>query len=102
MVLTPRGAELAQNLSFGALPVPIELLSTQTIGATLGQEVLDKGIQAAAFGFSLVLIFMILWYRLPGLVATIALLGYIVIMLALFQFIPVVLTAAGLAGFVSH
>jgi len=91
---------LAQNLSFGALPVPIELVSTQTIGATLGQEVLDKGIKAAALGFGLVLIFMVFWYRLPGLIATIALLAYVVIIMALFQFIPVVLTAAGLAGFV--
>jgi len=91
---------LAQNLSFGALPVPIELLSTQTVGATLGQEVLDKGMEAAVFGFGLVLLFMIFWYRLPGVVATIALLSYVAIILALFQFIPVVLTAAGLAGFV--
>ncbi len=92
--------DLAQNLSFGALPLPIELQSTQTVGATLGQEVLNKGIKAAAAGFGLVLIFMVFWYRLPGLVAVISLLGYIVIMLALFQLIPVVLTAAGLAGFV--
>ena len=91
---------LAQNLSFGALPVPIELQSTQTVGATLGQEVLEKGMRAAAIGFGLVLFFMVFWYRLPGLIAVIALLAYVVIMLALFQFIPVVLTAAGLAGFV--
>lgn len=92
--------DLAQNLSFGALPVPIELQSTQTVGATLGQEVLDKGMKAAASGFGLVLLFMVFWYRLPGLIATVALLAYVIIMLALFQFIPVVLTAAGLAGFV--
>jgi len=91
---------LAQNLSFGALPLPIELQSTQTIGATLGQEVLEKGIKAGLLGFGLVLVFMIAWYRLPGLIATIALLGYVVIMLALFQIIPVTLTAAGLAGFI--
>jgi len=92
--------DLAQNLSFGALPLPIELQSTQTVGATLGQEVLGKGIKAAASGFGLVLLFMVFWYRLPGFIAVISLLGYIVIMLALFQLIPVVLTAAGLAGFV--
>lgn len=92
--------ELAQNLSFGALPVPITLESTQIVGATLGQEVLDKGIKAAALGFGLVLLFMVVWYRLPGLVSSIALFGYVVIVLALFQFIPVTLTAAGLAGFV--
>lgn len=92
--------ELAQNLNFGALPVPIELQSTQTIGASLGAEVLNKGVKAGAIGLGLVLLFMMLWYRLPGLVAGIALLSYVTIMLALFQFIPVTLTAAGLAGFV--
>jgi len=92
--------DLAQNLSFGALPLPIELQSTQIVGATLGQEVLEKGVKAAGLGFGLVLLFMVMWYRLPGLVAVLALTGYIVIMLALFQIIPVTLTAAGLAGFV--
>lgn len=91
---------LAQNLSYGALPVPIELQSTQTIGASLGAEVLDKGIQAGVLGLSLVMMFMILWYRLPGFVAGLALLSYMTIMLALFQIIPVTLTAAGLAGFI--
>ena len=91
---------LAQNLSFGALPVPIELKSTQTIGASLGEEVLQKGLQAGILGFSLVIAFMLLWYRLPGLVAGVALVSYITIMLALFQYIPVTLTAAGLAGFI--
>ncbi len=92
--------ELAQNLSFGALPVPIELQSTQTVGASLGAEVLGKGVQAGMLGISLVLIFMVLWYRVPGLVAGIALGSYVILMLALFQFIPVTLTAAGLAGFI--
>ncbi|MFW6209968.1 MAG: protein translocase subunit SecD [Patescibacteria group bacterium] len=92
--------DLAQNLSFGALPLPIELQSTQTIGASLGAEVLEKGVRAALLGFTLVLVFMLLWYRLPGLIAGIALVSYITIMLALFQLIPVTLTAAGLAGFV--
>lgn len=91
---------LAQNLNFGALPVPIELQSTQSIGASLGEEVLQKGIQAGMYGFGLVIIFMLLWYRLPGLVAGVALISYITIMLALFQYIPVTLTAAGLAGFI--
>lgn len=92
--------ELAQNLSFGALPVPIELQSTQTVGASLGAEVLDKGITAGAYGLTLVLLFMVLWYRVPGLIASVALGSYVVIMLSLFQVIPVTLTAAGLAGFI--
>jgi len=92
--------ELAQNLSFGALPVPIELQSTQTIGASLGAEVLGKGMIAGVIGLSLVILFMVLWYRIQGLVAGVALLSYVTIMMALFQIIPVTLTAAGLAGFV--
>ena len=92
--------ELAQNLNFGALPVPITLESTQTIGASLGAEVLDKGIQAGIVGLGLVILFMILWYRLPGLVAGVALLIFIAIVLALFKLIPVTITAAGLAGLV--
>ncbi len=98
---TPEEArELAKNLNFGALPVPIELASTQTVGASLGEEVLQKGMQAGVFGLSLVILFMVLWYRLPGLVAGVSLLGYVAVMLALFKLIPVTLTAAGLAGFV--
>ena len=91
---------LAENLNFGALPVPIELVSTQTIGASLGSEVLAKGVYAGALGITLVIAFMLAWYRVPGLVASVALLLYVVMMLALFQLIPVTLTAAGLAGFV--
>ncbi len=91
---------LAENLNFGALPIAIELQSTQTIGASLGAEVLDKGIMAAAIGLILVCLFMVIWYRLPGLVAILALGFYIAIMLTLFKVIPVTLTAAGLAGFI--
>ncbi len=92
--------DLAQNLNFGALPVPIELVSTQTIGASLGAELVEKGVMAGVVGVSLVMLFMVLWYRALGVVAAISLSGYVVMMLALFQLIPVTLTAAGLAGFV--
>lgn len=91
---------LAQNLSFGALPLPISLASTQTIGASLGAEILEKGVTAGLIGLTLIIIFMTIWYRLPGLIAGLSLLSYVVLMLALFQFIPVTLTAAGLAGFI--
>ncbi|MEK7638622.1 MAG: protein translocase subunit SecD [Patescibacteria group bacterium] len=92
--------ELAQNLSFGALPVPIELQSTQTIDATLGVNVLRDSVTAGVFGIIIISLFMALWYRLPGLVAAVALTMYVIITLAIFMFIPVTLTAAGLAGFV--
>jgi protein-export membrane protein SecD len=91
--------DLVRNLNLGALPVPIELLSTQTIGASLGKDALDKGIEAGIIGLIAVALFLVLWYRLPGIVAVVSLTIYIVIMLALFKFIPVTLTAAGLAGF---
>lgn len=91
---------LAENLNFGALPVPIELVSTQTIDATLGAGVLAQSWEAGVVGFAIISLFMVLWYRVAGLVASIALGFYIVVTLAIFMFVPVTLTAAGLAGFV--
>ncbi len=91
---------LAQNLNFGALPVPVALASTQSVGAPLGADALAAGVQAGVIGFALLSVFMILWYRLPGLVSVLALGIYVIIMLALFQLIPVVLTAAGIAGLI--
>jgi preprotein translocase subunit SecD len=91
---------LATNLNLGALPVPIALQSTQTIGATLGAEAVRAGVMAGLIGFVVVALFMILWYRLPGVVAVVSLSIYIVLMLALFKLVPVVLTAAGIAGFI--
>lgn len=92
--------ELVRNLNFGALPVPIELESTQAIGAALGEEALHAGVYAGLVGFIILSAFMIFWYRLPGVVAVIALMLYVAMMLALFKLIPVVLTTAGIAGFI--
>ncbi|OGC80930.1 protein-export membrane protein SecD [Candidatus Adlerbacteria bacterium RIFCSPLOWO2_01_FULL_51_16] len=98
---TPETArELVRNLNLGALPVPIELASSQTIGATLGEEALRAGIASGVIGFLVLAAFMILWYRLPGVIAVVALVIYVGLMLALFKLIPVVLTAAGIAGFI--
>jgi len=98
---TPQSAkELATNLNLGALPVPITLDSTQTIGATLGAEAVAAGLLAGLIGFAAVALFMIFWYRLPGVVAVVSLGIYVILMLALFKLIPVVLTAAGIAGFI--
>jgi preprotein translocase subunit SecD len=91
---------LAQNLNFGALPVPITLASTQTIDATLGASVVEQSIMAGAVGLLVISLFMMFWYRVPGVIASIALAMYIVINCAIFMLIPVTLTAAGLAGFV--
>lgn len=100
-VFTPDEArDLVRDLNFGALPVPIELVSSQTIGSTLGDTALAAGIAAGVWGFALVSLFMIIWYRLPGLISVIALVLYILVMLAIFKLIPVTLTAAGIAGLI--
>src|SRR3989344_5744139 len=98
---TPDSAkELVRNLNYGALPVPIELLTTETVGGTLGGEAVKDGIMAGLWGIGAGALFMVLWYRLPGLVAVIALSLYIIANLAIFKFLPVTLTAAGIAGFI--
>ena len=91
---------LVRNLNFGALPVPIKLISTQTIGPSLGSEAVKGGINAGIISFIIISVFLLIWYRLPGLVAVIALGCYTVIMLAIFLLAKVTLTAAGIAGFI--
>lgn len=98
---TPTEArDLVQNLNFGALPVPIELISSNAVGPTLGAAAFDAGLIAGMIGFALVALFMTLWYRLPGLVAAIALVIYVIMNLAVIKFIPVTLTASGIAGLI--
>jgi len=98
---TPTEAkQLVGRLNSGALPVPITLLSTQTIGAILGDNAVNAGVKATIIGFLLIALFLILLYRLPGLIATISLCIFIAIILALFKLLPVTLTAAGIAGFI--
>ena len=92
--------QLVGRLNSGALPVPITLLSTQTIGAILGESAIAAGVRAATLGFLLVALFLILWYRLPGLIATLALTIFVTVVLTIFKLIPVTLTAAGIAGFI--
>jgi protein-export membrane protein SecD len=98
---TPEQAKaLVSSLNSGALPVPISLISTETVGPTLGAQAVHAGIMAALIGFILVGLFLIIWYRVPGVVAVIALALYTVITLALYKLIPVTLSAAGIAGFI--
>ena len=92
--------ELAMRLNAGALPVPIELLSQNTIGATLGKASVEKSFLAGLIGLALVSLFMIIYYRLPGVLAVLALGFYALMVLALFKLIPVTLTLAGIAGFI--
>lgn len=91
---------LVRNLNYGALPLPIALSSTQSIGPALGADAVETGIYAGLIGLAALSVFLVLWYRLPGLVAVLALGMYVLISLAVFKFIPVTLTAAGIAGFI--
>ncbi len=98
---TPTEAKtLVGRLNSGALPVPISLISTQTIGASLGEKAVADGARAAVIGFLTIALFLILWYRLPGVLAVVALSIYAAIMLALFKVFNVTLTAGGIAGFI--
>jgi protein-export membrane protein SecD len=91
---------LVRDLNYGALPVPVELISTQSIGASLGEDAKTSGVKAGLLGFLLIVIFLIVWYRLPGIVASVSLVMYIILSLAIFKLIPVTFTAAGIAGFI--
>lgn len=92
--------QLAGGLSEGALPVPIDLISQQMVGPTLGKVSLEQSLRAGIWGLIAVVIFMIIFYRLPGLLASLALVVYALLMLALFKLIPVTLTMAGIGGFI--
>jgi preprotein translocase subunit SecD len=92
--------KLVDDLNLGALPVPIQLISTQTVGASLGHDAVAAAMKAGLIAFIVIAIFLIIFYRLPGLLAVVALGIYTAINLALFKLIPVTLTAAGIAGFI--
>lgn len=92
--------ELVRLLNAGALPVPISLVGQQTVGASLGGESLQKSLFAGLIGYLAVILFMIFYYRLPGLLAAFALVVYGVIVLFIFKSIPVTLTLSGIAGFI--
>lgn len=91
---------LAQRLNAGALPVPVKLLSQETVGPTLGLASLAKSLYAAYIGFALVAVFMILMYRLPGLLAILALVLYVFLNLASYRVFGVTVTLSGIAGLV--
>jgi len=91
---------LSQRLNAGALPVPITLASQNTVGASLGQQSVDASVRAGLISFMIVALFMILFYRLPGLMAVFALAVYSILVLAVFKVWPITLSLAGLAGFI--
>jgi len=91
---------LAVQLRFGALPIPLKIVESKIVGPSLGEDSLQKSLTAGVIGLAVVMLFMALYYRLPGIVADVALLGYTAITIALYKLIPVTLTLPGIAGFV--
>jgi preprotein translocase subunit SecD len=91
---------LSKQLNAGRLPVPLEIIYDQTVSPILGADFIDMSLKAGLIGIVLVMLFMILYYRLPGLMASLALAFYGALVLALFKLIPVTLTLAGIGGFV--
>lgn len=94
--------DIVTKLKYGALPIPMEVVQQREVGATLGQDSIRKSLVAGGVGLSIVASFMLIYYRLPGLVADIALLIYALLTLAIFKnpWLPVTLTLAGIAGFI--
>lgn len=91
---------LAIQMRYGALPVPLKVVDVRTIGASLGQDSVSRSLRAGIIGFIGVLVFMMIIYRLPGVLASFALAIYVIFNLAVFKLLPVTLTLAGIAGFV--
>ncbi len=91
---------LVQRLNAGALPVPITLISQQTVDANLGMDSVEKSLTAGIVGFIVISLFMIVNYRLQGVLAVFALVIYSLTVLSLFKLIPVTLSLAGIAGFI--
>jgi protein-export membrane protein SecD len=91
---------LAVQMRYGALPVPLRVVYNRIVGASLGQDSVESSLRAGLLGIGAVLIFMLLLYRLPGLLANFALVIYVLLNLLIFKLIPVTLTLAGIAGFI--
>lgn len=88
------------QLNAGALPVPLKLSEQRTVGATLGQESIQKSLIAGIIGLLLVIIFMILYYRLLGFLSALALIFYTIITLAIYKLVSITLTLGSIAGFI--
>ncbi len=89
---------LAVQLRYGSLPIPLKVVETRVIGPTLGEDSLQKSLLAGAIGMTIVILFMSIYYRLPGITADISILLYAAILFAVFKFLGVTLTLPGIAG----
>ena len=92
--------DMVVQLQSGALAVPLDVVQSRTVGPTLGQDSIDRSLVAGIVGLGAVALFMILFYRLPGVISVVSLLIYTAIVIALYKLIPVTLTLAGIAGFI--
>jgi len=90
---------LALQLRFGSLPVPLRIEGTRQVGATLGQQSVNSSIRAGVIGLAVVLLFMLVYYRLPGFLADLALLGYALLNIAVYKLVPITLTLPAITGF---
>lgn len=90
---------LAIQMRYGALPIPLKVVDVRTIGASLGQDSVDASLRAGIIGMAVVLLFMLILYRLPGLLADLALILYATLNIAIYKLLPVTLTLPGIAGF---
>lgn len=98
---TPEDAKaLVTRLNSGALPVPIQLVSTEAVGPTLGSAATHAGVMAGLIALLMISTLLVIWYRLPGIIAVLSLGIYTVIMLAVFKYMPITLTSAGIAGMI--
>lgn len=91
---------LSRQLNAGRLPVPLEKIYDQTVSPILGADFVDKSVKAGLIGILIIMLFMIIYYRIPGLLSSLALAFYALLVIALFKLIPVTLTLAGLGGFI--
>lgn len=92
--------QLAIQLQYGALPIPLRVESFSRVGATLGEQSVNRSVRAGIIGLSVVFLFMLIYYRLPGALANVALTIYVLINFAIYKLLPVTLTLPGIAGFV--
>jgi len=91
---------IAVQLRYGALPVPLTVVEVRAVGPSLGQDSVQKSIRAGLIGLVVVLLFMLIYYRLPGALADVALLIYAALNLMVFKLVPVTLTLPGITGFI--
>jgi preprotein translocase subunit SecD len=89
---------LAIQLRYGSLPIPLVIVESRTVGPTLGQDSLSQSLLAGMVGFTIMILFMALYYRIPGVIADVSIIIYALLAFALFRFVPVTLTLPGIAG----